>query len=85
MGRAGDGCSGPPRGPRFRAPVFGIERRKAVRTLMYRIDIGRRVEWIKLSPRYLLPLSLFTGFILFAPKKWLAVFGLLNLVTNKRG
>ena len=49
------------------------------------VDISRLVEWIKLSPRYLLPLSLFTGFVLFAPEKWLAVFGLLDLAGNKRG
>jgi len=27
------------------------------------MDISRFVEWIKLSPRHLLPLSLFTSFI----------------------
>ena len=42
---------------------MGIEKWKVVRTLIYRMDIGRLVEWIKLSPRHLLPLSLFTGFI----------------------
>jgi hypothetical protein len=40
------------------------------------MDMSRFVEWIKLSPRHLLPLSLFTGFLLFAPPRWLAVFGL---------
>ena len=50
---------------------------------MYSMDIGRLVEWIKLSPRHLLPLSLFTGFVLFAPGEWLAVFGLLDLADNK--
>jgi hypothetical protein len=52
---------------------------------MYHMDIGRLVEWIKLSPRHLLPLYLFTGFILFAPQRWLAVFALLDLASNKRG
>jgi hypothetical protein len=49
------------------------------------MDISGLVEWIKLSPRYLLPLSLFTGFILFAPQKWLAAFALLDLAGKKRG
>ena len=40
------------------------------------MDIGRLVEWIKLYPRHLLPLSLFTGFVLFA---------LLDLAGTKRG
>jgi hypothetical protein len=48
------------------------------------MDIGRLVEWIKLSPRYLLPLSLFTGFVLFAPQRWLAVFGIARLVSDYR-
>jgi hypothetical protein len=47
------------------------------------MDIGRLVEWIKLSPRHLIPLSLFTGFVLFAPERWLAVFGLVDLVDSK--
>jgi hypothetical protein len=55
------------------------------RILKYRMDIGRLVEWIKLSPRHLLPLSLFTGFVLFAPQRWLAVIAPLGLAGNKRG
>ncbi len=46
------------------------------------MDIGRLVEWIKPSPRYLLPLSLLTGFLLFAPAKWLSVFGLIGLAES---
>ena len=46
---------------------------------------GRLVEWIKLSPRYLLPLSLFTGFLLFAPQGWLVVVGLVGLADSKAG
>jgi hypothetical protein len=53
------------------------------RTLIYCMNIGRLVEWIKLSPRHLIPLSLFTGFVLFAPERWLAVFGLVDLVDSK--
>jgi hypothetical protein len=52
---------------------------------MYRMNLGRLVEWIKLSPRHLLPLSLFTGFVLFAPQRWLAVIAPLGLASNKRG
>jgi hypothetical protein len=52
-------------------------------TLMYRMDLGRLVGWIKLSLRYLLPLSLFTGFMLFASHDWLAVFGLVTLADSK--
>ena len=50
---------------------------------MYHMDIGRLVEWIKLSPRHLLPLSLFTGLMLFASQEWLAVFGLVALAESK--
>jgi hypothetical protein len=49
------------------------------------MDIGRLVEWIKLSPRYLLPLSLFTGFVPVAPTNVLDLFALLGLASNKRG
>jgi Super-infection exclusion protein B len=48
------------------------------------MDIGRLVEWIKLSPGHLVPLSLFTGFLLFAPERWLAVFGLVGFVSQWR-
>jgi hypothetical protein len=58
---------------------LGIEKWKVVRTLMYHMDIGRLVEWIKLSPGHPHPLSLFTGFMLFAPQRWLAVFAPLDL------
>jgi hypothetical protein len=49
------------------------------------MDIGRLVEWIKLSPRHLVPLSLFTGFVLFAPERRLAMFALFHLTNCKRG
>jgi hypothetical protein len=49
------------------------------------MDIGRLVEWIKLSPRHLLPLSLFTGSALFTPEKWLAVFGIVGFVAFRMG
>lgn len=74
----------PSRGPCFRSLGSGIEKWKVVRTLVYRMDIGRLVEWIKLSPRHLVPVSLFTGFVLFAPERWLAVFGLVDFVSQWR-
>lgn len=43
------------------------------------LDVAKYVEWIKLSPRYLLPIVLFTGFILFVPSDALEVFGLATL------
>jgi hypothetical protein len=47
------------------------------------MDISGLVEWNKLSQRHLLPLSLFTGLVLFALQEWLAVFGLVALVDSK--
>jgi hypothetical protein len=35
-------------------------------------------------PEYLLPLSLFTGFVLFATQRWLSVFGIAGLVSDYR-
>jgi hypothetical protein len=48
------------------------------------VDFSRYVEWIKLSPRYLLPISLFTGFVLFAPQEMLDRFGLVRLLSDYR-
>ena len=53
-----------------------------MRTLIYRMDIGKLVEWIKLSPRHLVPLSLFTSGVLFAPARFLALLGPVSLVPN---
>jgi hypothetical protein len=50
---------------------------------MYHMDIGRLAEWIKLSSRHLVPLSLFTGFIVFAPETRLSVFGLIDVAYSK--
>jgi hypothetical protein len=47
------------------------------------MEVSRLVEWNKLSPRHLLLLSLFTGFMLFASQEWLAVFGLVALADSK--
>ena len=47
-------------------------------------NLSGLVEWIKLSPRYLLPLLLFTGFVLFAPSSVLSAFGLVGFVSDYR-
>jgi hypothetical protein len=41
--------------------------------------IGKVTDWIKLSPKYLLPISLATGFIVFAKAEWLQPLGLTDL------
>lgn len=41
--------------------------------------IGKVTDWIKLSPKYLLPISLATGFIIFAKPEWLQLLGLTDL------
>jgi hypothetical protein len=42
------------------------------------------VEAIKLSPRYLLPVCLFSGFVVFAPPETLSIFGLTDIVERYR-
>ena len=51
---------------------------------LYVVDLSKYLDWIKLSPRYLLPIALFTGFVLFAPPEWLATFGLTTVVEGYR-
>jgi len=48
------------------------------------MDISKFIEWIKLSPRYLLPIALVSGFFLFAPKTAQATFGSQNFVDQFR-
>ena len=48
------------------------------------MDFSRYLDWIKLSPRHLLPIFLFTGFVLFAPPEVLDPFGLTDLVARYR-
>jgi hypothetical protein len=48
------------------------------------MDLSRYLDWIKLSPRYLLPIAVFTGFILFAPQELLARFGLVSWLSEYR-
>jgi len=42
------------------------------------------IEAIKLSPRYLLPIWIFTGIVVFAPKGVLSIFGLTDIVSSYR-
>jgi hypothetical protein len=46
--------------------------------------INKLPEWLKLSPRYLLPISLVSGFLLFANDSFLGKFGLGEFVVNFR-
>ncbi len=48
------------------------------------MDISKLVEWIKLSPKYLLPISLVSGILLFAGEFLLEKFGLNLFVNNFR-
>lgn len=48
------------------------------------MDISKLSEWLKLSPRYLLPISLVTGFVLFASANILDTFGLTPFVRQYR-
>lgn len=48
------------------------------------MDFSKYLDWIKLSPRYLLPVALFAGFVLFAPSRWLGVFGLADWIERFR-
>jgi len=48
-------------------------------------DIAKNlVDWIKLSPRYLLPICIFAGFVVFAPPQVLSIFGLIDMVSRYR-
>lgn len=46
---------------------------------MVRLDPARLTEWLKLAPRYLFPLALVSGFLLFAPDRWLGPLGLAGV------
>lgn len=42
------------------------------------------IDWVKLSPKYLIPFSLVSGLLIFANEKLLNTFGLSLLVNNIR-
>ena len=48
------------------------------------MDVSKFVEWIKLSPKYLFPILIVLGFVLFAPADILDVFGLSSIVSQYR-
>ncbi len=48
------------------------------------MDFSKFPEWLKLSPRYLFPIALVTGFVLLASTGVLDVFGLTELVEAYR-
>jgi hypothetical protein len=48
-------------------------------------DVAKNlVDWIKLSPRYLLLICILTGFVAFAPPTWLSIFWITGLVSSYR-
>jgi len=48
------------------------------------MDIGRLVEWIKLSPRHLLPLSLFPASFYSRRRSGWPYFGIVGFVSEWR-
>ncbi len=48
------------------------------------MDFSKYLDWIKLSPRYLLPISIFTGIVLFGPSWLLDTLGMAGVVANYR-
>jgi hypothetical protein len=48
------------------------------------MDLSKLSEWLKLSPKYLFPICLVTGFSLFAPVNILEIFGISLLVAQIR-
>ena len=48
------------------------------------MDHKNVIDWVKLSPKYLIPISLVSGLLIFANEKLLNTFGLSLLVNNGR-
>jgi hypothetical protein len=48
------------------------------------MDLSKLSEWLKLSPKYLFPIALVTGFSLFASVDILEIFGISSLVAQIR-
>lgn len=46
------------------------------------MDFSKLIEWIKLSPKYLLGIALICGFLLFAPIEWLKFLALESFVES---
>jgi hypothetical protein len=51
---------------------------------LVRVDLAKLVEWVKLGPRYLGPLWLVLGVLLFAPEGLLRRFGLAEFADDYR-
>lgn len=48
------------------------------------MDLAKLIEWIKLSPKYLLPISIISGLLIFSNEKLLNVFGIYEFVIDYR-
>ena len=48
------------------------------------MDLGKAIDWIKLDPKYLLPVAVATSILLFSPKALLSNIGLDGFVATYR-
>ena len=48
------------------------------------MDWSKIIDWIKLSPKYLLPISIISGLLLFLGPEWSSYFGLYQLISKFR-
>lgn len=48
------------------------------------MDLSKYIDWIKLKPRYLIPISLVSGFLIFSPDSCLDIFALNEFVNHSR-
>jgi hypothetical protein len=48
------------------------------------MDWSKLIDWIKLSPKYLLPIILVSGILIFAPTSFLAILGLDTFIILAR-
>ena len=48
------------------------------------MDWSKIIDWLKLSPRYLIPITIVSGILLFLNEKCLNFFGLTNLINQTR-
>jgi len=65
-------------------PVEFVFDRESDRPASPVTSFGKYLDWIKLSPKYLSPIALVSGFLLFAKPSWLARFGLVEFVAQYR-
>jgi hypothetical protein len=62
--------------------ALALENRRRFCNLSFMPDFSKFVEWIKLSPKHLAAIFLFTGLVLFAPERWLAFAGVVGLLRH---